>query len=111
MANQGITTPTTIDIQHDDVSIQWSDGHTSAYPHRYLRLECHCATCVGEWPNKGELDPGTIPMDVYAMEYQTIGRYAIQFLWSDGHYTGLYPYDVLRKVCPCPECTATRDQV
>ena len=108
MANQGIATPTTIDIQHNVVSIEWSDGHSSTYPHRYLRLECHCATCVGEWPNKGELDPEKIPLDVYAMEYQTIGRYAIQFLWSDGHYTGLYPYEGLRKVCPCPECTATQ---
>jgi DUF971 family protein len=57
------------------------------------------------------LDPDTIPMDVYAMEYQTIGRYAVQFLWSDGHYTGLYPYDGLRKACPCPECTAAKQQV
>ncbi len=109
MANQGKVTPTTIEIQHDDVSIQWSDGHTSTYPHRYLRLECHCASCVGEWPNKGDLDPETIPLDVYAMEHQTIGRYAVQFLWSDGHYTGLYPYDVLRKACPCPECTAAKE--
>jgi DUF971 family protein len=110
MANQGTGIPKTIEIQHDDVSIIWDDGHTSTYPHRYLRLECHCASCVGEWPNKGDLDPETIPMDVYAMEYQTIGRYAVQFLWSDGHYTGLYPYDGLRKACPCPECTASKQQ-
>jgi DUF971 family protein len=26
--------------------------------------------------------------------------------WSDGHHTGIYPWDLLRSLCPCPQCTA-----
>jgi DUF971 family protein len=35
-----------------------------------------------------------------------MGHYAVQFLWSDGHYTGIYPYEFLRGACPCAECAA-----
>ena len=30
-----------------------------------------------------------------------VGNYAVQFLWSDGHYTGIYPFDMIRRVFPC----------
>ena len=87
-------------ITFEAITIHWEDGHTCAYPHRYLRLQCQCAACVGEWPNKGELDPDTIAEDVQALDCMPIGKYAIQFLWSDTHYTGIYPYTVLRELCP-----------
>lgn len=25
-------------------------------------------------------------------------------IWSDGHSTGIYPFEHLRAVCPCPRC-------
>ena len=39
-----------------------------------------------------------------------VGQYAIQLSFSDGHSTGIYSYDHLRSICPCPECTAQRTQ-
>ena len=87
-------------ITAEAITIHWEDGHTCTYPHRYLRLQCRCASCVGEWPNKGELDPSTVREDVQALDHMVVGNYAIQFLWSDTHYTGIYPYTVLRELCP-----------
>ena len=89
------------------ITIVWKDGHQSVYPHLYLRLRCHCATCVGEGMGRHSLDPATVPEDVIALEYMPVGRYALQFLWSDAHYTGIYPFDALRESCPCTECAAT----
>ena len=34
-----------------------------------------------------------------AEDYLMVGRYAVQFLWSDAHYTGIYPFNVLRAPC------------
>jgi DUF971 family protein len=34
-----------------------------------------------------------------------VGNYAIQISFSDGHSTGIYSYDHLRSICPCPECS------
>ena len=29
--------------------------------------------------------------------------------WADGHKTGIYTYDYLRKNCECADCLAARD--
>jgi DUF971 family protein len=33
-----------------------------------------------------------------------VGNYALQFVWSDGHETGIYTFEYLRKLCPCSQC-------
>jgi len=37
-----------------------------------------------------------------------VGNYAIQFIWNDGHRTGIYSWDYLRRHCQCDECKAAR---
>jgi ATP-binding protein involved in chromosome partitioning len=54
------------------------------------------------------LDPRTVPPDVYPLAIRWVGRYALGFDWSDGHNTGIYPFDRLRALCPCDECRAAR---
>ena len=33
-----------------------------------------------------------------------IGRYAISFRWNDGHQSGIYSWDYLRRHCLCAHC-------
>jgi len=35
---------------------------------------------------------------------EEVGHYAFRIDWSDGHNTGIYTYEHLRKICPCKEC-------
>jgi len=44
--------------------------------------------------------------DVHPVAINAVGDYAIQFEWSDGHAAGLYSYDYLRGICPCPTCAS-----
>lgn len=78
------------------VTITWSDGDISTLGAKYLRVNCACAECVEEWTNRKLLDPATVSSDIQAEDYLMVGKYAVQFLWSDGHYTGIYPFDMLR---------------
>lgn len=78
--------------------IRWKDGHVSEYPPRFLRLKCPCAGCVEEMSGRPLLDPDTVPDDVHPLGIRYVGRYALQFDWSDGHRTGIYPFDMLRKL-------------
>ena len=88
----------------ESVDITWTDGHDSTYNFKYLRVNCGCAECVEEWTNRRLLDPATVSYDINVEDYITVGKYAIQFLWSDTHYTGIYPFDLMRKLCQCSEC-------
>ena len=85
--------------------IRWRDGHVSEYEPRYLRLRCPCAGCVEEMTGRPILNPQTVPEDVYPTQVQYVGRYALRFDWSDGHRTGIYPFDALRESCPCEACS------
>jgi DUF971 family protein len=38
-----------------------------------------------------------------------VGRYALGFDFSDGHNTGIYPFEVLRDLCRCPTCLGLDD--
>ena len=101
-------TVTMVELSENTVDVEWSDGHRSSYDARSLRINCGCAECVEEWSNRKILDPATVAADIRAEDYLMVGRYAVQFLWSDAHYTGIYPFEMLRALCPCEECKATR---
>jgi DUF971 family protein len=91
------------------IEIQWNAaGHTGAFAARTLRLACPCAACVEEMSGRPILDPGTVPPDVRALSIRLVGAYAVHVQWSDGHGTGLYPWERLLESCPCPDCTARR---
>ncbi len=80
------------------LAITWADGHESIYDVRELRLACACARCVDEWSGENRLDPATVPEDVHPQRIESVGRYALQIFWSDGHDSGIYPFDRLREL-------------
>lgn len=92
------------------MTIEWSDGHTSVHPNVILREACPCAMCQGEPPaiGVGRIIPLMVaaPEGIFAQRYSMVGRYAISFAWSDGHSTGIYPYDYLLEMCECEACAA-----
>lgn len=91
-----------------ELGIDWNDGHESVYPVRLLRLSCRCANCVEEMSGRPMLDPASVPEDVQPTVINPVGRYAIHVTWSDGHTSGIYTYEHLRQICPCPKCVGRR---
>ncbi len=89
--------------QHD-VKIAWQDGHESVYPARDLRLKCPCAGCIDEFTGVVRVIASGIPQDVHPASISLVGNYAITIQWSDGHHTGIYAFELLRKLCPCGKC-------
>ena len=86
------------------LSIRWNDGHESKYRVRELRLHCRCANCVDEWTREKKLQDQDVPSDIFPKRIETVGRYALNFSWSDGHNTGIYTFEHLRSLCECAQC-------
>lgn len=91
------------------VEITWDDsGHVGRYPARMMRLACQCAACVEEMSGRPILDADAVPGDVRALALRLVGAYALHVAWSDGHASGIYPWDRLLAGCPCDTCAARR---
>lgn len=105
-----------IDIKkatENQLTIIWDDGHESFFSMINLRKQCPCATCKHTRDNQSN-DPlkvltsnEIIPDNMQVKEAEIIGRYAVQFTWSDGHHEGIYSFDFLRELCECEACTDT----
>ena len=45
------------------------------------------------------LNPEAIPEDITIEDISLVGRYALNFRWSDSHETGIYSFRYLRDLC------------
>jgi len=90
--------PSEIGPSEDETKLRivWGDGVAAEYVPRELRLLCPCAGCVDEMTGVRTLTPEQVAPDVYPSAIHYVGRYALQFVWSDGHSTGFYTYELLR---------------
>ena len=86
------------------VGVTWGDQHRSEYPARYLRGRCPCALCVDEISGHRRVAEDDVSPDVRLNGLSLVGNYAVRGEWSDGHATGIYSFDLLRDICPCPDC-------
>jgi DUF971 family protein len=95
------STPVPLDVRLLDagrrIRIDWQDGRTTEHEAFALRAACLCARCVDEVTGKRRLDPASLDPGLAATGWTQVGRYALQFAWSDGHTTGIYPFERLRE--------------
>ena len=84
--------------KENELGFDFDDGSRAVFRLRDLRLACPCALCVDENSGDRLLDPNTVPEDISIETIQSVGRFAVGILWSDGHRTGIYPYDLLKRL-------------
>jgi DUF971 family protein len=93
--------------------ILWNDGHASRYAYADLRRACPCATCrearLQQHQNPFHIVTSTATAaELEPTHLSAVGNYALNIEWSDGHHTGIYPWEMLRQLCPCPQCSASQ---
>ena len=99
-----------VTLGDSNLTIAWDDGHKTTYANRYLRGHCGCAVCVEEMTGRRIINEGDIEQDIQALDWIQVGRYALQFLWSDTHDTGIYPFELLRSLCACEDCQVEKSR-
>ncbi|MGH9465850.1 MAG: gamma-butyrobetaine hydroxylase-like domain-containing protein [Terriglobales bacterium] len=104
--------PKNVDVSlTEGVTIVWDDGRENHYSILQLRAACPCATCA-DLHHTGDRStavpapaaPGAALLPIYKPTgatlrgVQPVGRYALQFDFSDGHKTGIFTWEYLREL-------------
>ncbi|MCU0465161.1 MAG: DUF971 domain-containing protein [Anaerolineae bacterium] len=104
--NKPRPTGITLDKTTGVLQITWADGAACDYPLSQLREACPCVECRGGHSRMGrEFDPDNILVLIPKRSYkiqtlEMVGNYAFQPVWDDGHHTGIYTWEYLRRLCP-----------
>ncbi|HZV33375.1 MAG TPA: DUF971 domain-containing protein [Verrucomicrobiae bacterium] len=97
-----------LDIQPigNELAIKWEDGSESFVTLEKLRRHCPCAECKGETDIMGNVyknpEKALDPRAFHLVRLASVGTYAVQPFWADGHSTGIYSFDYLRNVADAP---------
>jgi len=94
--------PSDLQLIGAELAIKWDDGREDFISLEKLRRACPCAGCQGERDVMGHLHKGP-EQQLSAPSFQLkrlarVGGYAIQPVWADGHASGIYSFDYLRRV-------------
>ena len=85
-----------IEESDSEISIVWSDDAETKYNAAELRRNCPCAGCVNEWTGEKILRDESVSDDLSFTHTSIVGRYALNFHFSDGHDTGIFTFKFLR---------------
>jgi len=99
----------------EGILVEWPDGHQSRYPFAVLREICPCAECRDERsPRSGRLkvlgrsSASNAAAATRLTRCDPVGNYAIGLVWGDGHNSGIYSWEYLRRNCGCIACGIAR---
>ena len=93
--------PSNIQQIGNELAIQWNDGAESFLDLQFLRRACPCAACGGEPDVLGNILRPNVSYSDNSFElagFEIVGGYALQPLWRDGHSTGIYSFQYLRRI-------------
>ncbi len=90
-------------VNDEEIMLKWDDGKEFVLPAKYLRDRCPCASCAGESVLWREYKPSPLqvltPGKYNLKSAEIVGDYALALTWVDGHNTGLYSFEHLRRIC------------
>jgi len=93
--------PTNIQQIGRQLAIQWNDGTESYLDLQFLRRAFPCAVCGGEPDVLGNIMRPNVSYSDNSFDlagFEMVGGYAIQPRWADGHGTGIYSFQYLRRL-------------
>jgi len=100
--------PTNIQQIGNELAIQWNDGTESYFDLQLLRRACPCAACGGEPDVIGNVSRPDVKYsdDSFRLAgFDLVGGYALQPRWHDGHNTGIYSFQYLRRLSAAAKST------
>ncbi len=91
----------TVQLIGNELAVKWNDGTESFLDLEFLRRACPCAACGGEPDVMGHVVRPHVTYTPASFElrgWEFVGGYALQPSWADGHRTGIYSFQYLRRL-------------
>ena len=90
--------PTELKMNREErcLSIEFSDGLKAILSYEFLRVHSPSAEVRGHSPSQAVLQTGK--EDVILTDIQTVGNYAVQMTYDDGHSSGVYTWEYLHEL-------------
>jgi DUF971 family protein len=87
--------PTEINLHQASrvLDISFEDGRSFSLPVEYLRVYSPSAEVRGHGPGQEVLQAGKREVNISAID--PVGMYAVKFVFTDGHDTGIYSWEYL----------------
>ncbi len=92
-AQNAVPTAITLHKKSRVLEIGFSDGKQFRLPCEFLRVHSPSAEVRGPGPGQEVLQVGKKDVEIERVE--AVGSYAVQLVFSDGHDTGIYSWDLL----------------
>ena len=80
------------------LGITWTDGRHDDFDVVQLRRKCPCAMCIDEWTGEKRLNPEDVHETIRPVRVDSVGAYAMNIRFNDGHGSGYYTFNYLRKL-------------
>ncbi len=94
-------------IEPNEIQIDWSDGQIRRCRFGELRDSCPCATCREKRQGAAEKPANSLQLNVLSaaetqplrvVAMKPVGNYAYTVVFSDGHDSGIFPFELLREL-------------
>ena len=97
--NADTPVPTEIKLHQKSrrIELAFDNGQRFELSYEFLRVFTPSAVARGHGPGQETLQLGQRDVDIVSIE--PVGNYAIKPLFSDGHDSGLYSWDLLYMLC------------
>ena len=92
-----IPTEITLHQQTRRIELAFDNGERYELTHEFLRVFTPSAEARGHGPGQEVLQVGKRDVEIVGIE--PVGNYAIRPVFSDGHDSGLYSWDILHDFC------------
>ena len=90
--------PTEIKMNREErcLSMSFDNGKTAVLSYEFLRVYSPSAEVRGHSPSQAVLQTGKA--NVMLTDIKTVGHYAVQLSFDDGHDSGLYTWEYLHEI-------------
>lgn len=93
MAHPSVPTEIKLHQKSRMLEVSFQDGKTFGLPCEFLRVYSPSAEVRGHGPGQEVLQTGKRDVDIIRIE--PVGTYAVQLVFSDGHDSGIYSWELL----------------